>query len=71
MALAKAVLIGGVAAVAIPYAMGHGTNEISDLVRRGTVDLGFSVGGTGLDWSWPIFCVITLFAWGFFAWAEK
>ena len=67
MALGKAVIIGAVAAVAIPYAVGtHGT--FGSWVGRGLVRLPFDL---GLHWSWPIFCVVTLFAWAMLAWADR
>ena len=69
MALGKAVLIGAIAALAVPYVMRDGTSDISAWVHRGLVD--FSLGSVQIGWSWPLFCVVTLFAWGFLAWSER
>lgn len=69
MALGKAVMIGAVAAVAIPWAMRGDTGELGGWVRYGVME--FSLGGADIDWSWPLFVGVTLFAWGFLAWAER
>jgi hypothetical protein len=69
MALAKAVLAGAVAAVGVPYVMGSQSDQLGEWLGRGVVH--FSVGSLALGWSWPIFCVVTLFAWGFLAWANR
>ena len=69
MALGKAVLIGAVAALAIPFAMRGSTGQLGDWLRLGLAEP--SVGGSTIAWSWPLFCAVTLFAWGFLAWAER
>jgi len=69
MALVKAVILGTVAAVAIPYAAGGADSEFVRWVTSGTVY--FSVGALHLAWSWPIFCVVTLFTWLMTAWANR
>ena len=69
MALGKAVLIGSVAALAVPWVMWNETGTLGEWVHRGVMEL--SLGGTAIRWSWPLFCAITLFAWGFLAWAER
>ena len=69
MALGKAVMIGAVAALAIPWAMHGETGQLGDWVQLGVVE--FNIGGTGLRWSWPLFCAVTLFAWALIAWADR
>ena len=69
MALTKAVMIGAVAALAVPWAMRGDPGQIGAWMQRGLVD--FNLGSTHFLWSWPLFCVVTLFAWGFLAWAER
>jgi hypothetical protein len=69
MALAKAVIAGAIAALGLPLAFRGGSGQLADLVQAGTVH--FSIAGAELVWSWPIFCIITLFAWGLIAWAGR
>ena len=69
MALGKAVLIGAVAAVAVPTVMRRETGELGYWVQRGVLE--FTVAGADIRWSWPLFCLVTLFAWGFLAWANR
>jgi len=69
MALVKAVLAGAVAAVGVPYVMGGQSDQLGEFLARGVVP--FAIGSVQLGWSWPIFCVVTLFAWGFLAWANR
>lgn len=69
MALGKAVLAGAVAATAIPYAMRGEAGDVPEWLQRGLVPL--PLGDLHLAWSWPLFCVVTLFAWGFLAWSNK
>jgi hypothetical protein len=69
MALGKAVLIGAVAALAIPFVMHGASGQLGDWLRLGVFEL--SLGDTRIVWSWPLFCAVTLFAWGFLAWAER
>ena len=69
MALGKAVMIGAVAAVALPWAMWNESGKLGYWVHLGAIDL--SLGSAAIHWSWPIFCVVTLFAWGFLAWANR
>ena len=69
MALGKAVVIGAVAALALPWAMHGEAGELSSWVQLGLMEL--SLAGAHIRWSWPIFCAVTLFAWGFLAWAER
>lgn len=69
MALTKAVAAGAVAALALPWAFRGSSSTLAQWVHRGIVD--FEVLGVHLTWSWLIFCVVTLFAWGLIAWAER
>lgn len=69
MALVKAVLAGTVAAAAIPYIIRGGSGRLVEWLQYGLVH--FSAGGLHFAWSWPLFCVVTLFTWGFLAWSNK
>ena len=69
MALAKAVVAGAVAALAVPYVMHEDQAGLGGWVERGLVH--FDVGNMHLGWSWPLFCLVTLFAWGMLAWANR
>lgn len=69
MALVKAVAAGLVGALAIPYAFRGGSGQLAEWVHYGVVD--FSIADVRLIWSWPIFCIVTLFAWALLAWADR
>jgi len=69
MALVKAVIAGAVTALAVPYVMRGNTDQLGDWLRRGVVY--FNAGDYVFAWSWPLFCIVTLFAWGITAWADK
>jgi hypothetical protein len=69
MALVKAVLIGGAAAVAIPFIDRGGTGLVFDWLSYGVVHV--SAAGWHLAWSWPVFCVVTLFAWAMLGWSNR
>ena len=69
MALTKAVAGGLMAAIALPTALAGQTGAIGDQARALSDPL--VLGSLHLAWSWTIFAVVTLFAWGCFAWAEK
>ncbi len=70
MALTTAVGLGAVAAVVVPW-LAAGQDEVlggmltGQLVR---IPLG---GGFALHWSWLVFCVVTLIAWGSLKAAEQ
>lgn len=64
MSLTKAIIIGGIAGIAVPFAVGTARVPAAALVA--TMSIGMP-GGMALPWSWPAFCVVTLFAWGLFA----
>jgi hypothetical protein len=69
MALVKAVMIGAIGALAVPYVMRDGTGQVADWARYGLVQLHLE--GFHFAWSWPIFCIVTLFAWAMLAWADR
>ena len=69
MALVKAVLAGAVAAIAIPYVIRGGSGGFVDRLQTGLVQV--SLGGVHFAWSWPLFCVVTLFTWAILAWANR
>ena len=69
MALGKAVMIGTVAALAVPWAMRGETGYLGEWIQLGVMEL--SLGSADIRWSWPLFIAVTLFAWGFLAWADR
>lgn len=69
MALVKAVIVGAVAALAVPYAIRSGSGQLVEWLHYGVVQ--FSAGGVHLAWSWPLFCIVTLFTWAMLAWANR
>ncbi|HLL31152.1 MAG TPA: hypothetical protein VK403_09175 [Allosphingosinicella sp.] len=69
MALGKAVLVGVVASIAIPYVLRSHSGQLGDWVRRGLID--FEAAGHQIYWSLPLFAGVTLIAWLFLSWAEK
>jgi hypothetical protein len=69
MALTKAVAGGLVAALAVPTAFARESGPLGEFARRFSDPL--TVGGFHLAWSWTLFALVTLFAWGLLAVAEK
>jgi hypothetical protein len=69
MPLVKAVVVGAIAAIAIPFLTRGANGEIGGWAAYGVVH--FNAGGTHLAWSWPIFCILTLFTWGLLAAANR
>jgi hypothetical protein len=69
MALARAVGIGMVGALLVPAAFRRGSGALADQVRASTIHL--EVGSFDINFSWPIFAVVTLLAWGFMAWSNR
>jgi hypothetical protein len=67
MPLVKAVIVGAVGALAIPWAIRGGTGQLVEWLHYGLVS--FNVGSWHFAWSWPIFCVVTLFTWALVKWA--
>lgn len=69
MPLVKAVVAGAIAAIAIPFLARGDEGELSGWASYGVVH--FNIGATHLHWSWPLFCIVTLFTWGLLAWANR
>jgi hypothetical protein len=69
MALAKAVAAGAIAALAVPYFLHENPAAMGGWLARGLVH--FTLAGVHLTWSWPLFSIVTLFAWGLLAWANR
>lgn len=61
MPLTKAIMIGGIAGIAVPFAIGGSHGPIASLVA--TIPIS-GPHGTTIPWSWPAFCTVTLAAWG-------
>jgi hypothetical protein len=69
MALGKAVLIGAVASVAIPYVFRTDASQLGQWSRIGLVR--FAIADTPLGWSLPVFAAVTVFAWLFLSWSDR
>jgi hypothetical protein len=69
MPLVKAVVAGAIAALAIPFITRGADGTIGGWAAYGVVH--FNAGGTHFAWSWPIFCIVTLFTWGLVAWSNR
>jgi len=69
MALVKAVIAGAVAALAVPWVIRGGTGQFVEWLHYGLVQ--FSIGSVHLAWSWPLFCIVTLFTWAMLGWANR
>jgi hypothetical protein len=69
MALGKAVLVGIVASLAVPFVLGNDAGQLSEWAHQGLVK--FSVADREFGWSLPIFAGVTLIAWLFLSWADK
>jgi hypothetical protein len=69
MPLVKAVVAGAIAAIAIPFLTRGAEGDMSGWTSYGVVH--FTLGSTHLGWSWPIFCIVTLFTWGLLAAANR
>ena len=69
MAVGKAAIAGSIAALGLPWMFRGGSGQLADWVQAGIVH--FNIAGVHLVWSWPIFCVVTLFAWALIAWAGR
>jgi hypothetical protein len=69
MALGKAVGAGMAAALLVPAVMRGGSGAAADWVRASTVHL--ELGSFDIRFSWPLFAVVTLLAWGFLAWSNR
>jgi hypothetical protein len=69
MALTTAVGLGAIAAVAVPFVVERSGLEQGGLLTGDLVRI--PIGGIELHWSWLIFCVVTLAAWGLLAAARN
>jgi hypothetical protein len=69
MALGKAVLVGMAASIAIPYVFRSDAGQLGEWSRIGLVP--FTIAGTPLGWSLPLFAGVTLFAWLISSWANR
>jgi hypothetical protein len=69
MALKSAVIVGMIAAIGIPYALADLDTDFGRFIRDSAIRI--DLGSTQIAWSWTLFALVTLFAWGFFAWANK
>ncbi len=69
MALIRAVLIGAAAAVAVPYVMRNDPEVLGGWVHRGVAY--YDVAHYHVAWSWPLFGLVTLMAWGLLTWANR
>jgi hypothetical protein len=62
MALTSAIGLGVIAAVTIPWISERTGFDVAGLLSGEYVRI--PLGGIELHWSWLIFCVVTLIAWG-------
>lgn len=69
MAVGKAAIAGAVGALALPWVFRTGNGQLAEWVQGSSVH--FNVAGVHLIWSWPIFCVLTLFAWALIAFSGR
>ena len=69
MALGKAVLVGMAASIALPYVFRNDSSQLGEWSRIGLVP--FTIGGTPLGWSIPLFAGVTLFTWLISSWANR
>ena len=69
MPLGRAVIVGAIAAIAIPWLARGGNGELGEWIGRGVVH--FSIGSVHLAWSWPLFCIVTLATWALLAAASR
>jgi hypothetical protein len=69
MALGKAALAGAAAALAVPYLLADHPSIAGEFVRASLVRL--APAGVEIAWSWTLFAIVTLFAWGFLAWSNR
>ena len=69
MPLGRAVIVGAIAALAIPWLNNEGGGQLGQWLGRGVVHA--SAGGLHFAWSWPIFCIVTLLTWALLAAANR
>jgi len=68
MAIGKAVGLGMVAAIALPYILRDLTGPFGDFVANTT--LHFPLSGHILFWNWLVFSIVTLAGWALLRAAE-
>jgi hypothetical protein len=61
MALTKAIMLGGIGGIAVPFATSGLTGPIAGLLATMPIH---GPQGIVLPWSWPVFCLVTLSTWG-------
>ena len=61
MALTRAIMLGGIGGIAVPFALAGSGGLLAGLVGTMTIHIAH---GAAIPWSWPVFCIITLAAWG-------
>ncbi len=69
MALGKAAVAGAAAALAVPWLLADHPSAAGELIRGSL--LRFTIAGVEIGWSWTLFAIVTLFAWGFLAWSNR
>ena len=69
MALGKAVLIGAIASVAIPYVARADAGQLGQWSRIGLIR--FTIADMPLGASIPLFAAVTVFAWLFMSWSNR
>jgi hypothetical protein len=62
--LTAAVALGMVAGIAVPWAAAGRTDVLGGLLAGEPMRVPLGAAGTVFHWSWPIFCLVTLLAWG-------
>jgi uncharacterized membrane protein YbhN (UPF0104 family) len=61
MTLTRAIMVGGIAGIALPFAVGGSAAPAARLV---SMILIHGPNGVTIPWSWSAFCVVTLMTWG-------
>ena len=69
MAVGKAAVLGATAAIGVPLLLRQAGEATDGWLQTGLSR--FTAAGYHIEWSWPVFGIVTLFAFGFLAWAEK
>ena len=69
MAVGKAAVLGATAAIGVPLLLSQAGEATDGWLETGLARI--ALGGYHVEWSWPVFGAVTLFAFGFLAWAEK
>jgi len=61
MSLTKAIIVGATGGIAAPFAIGGSTAPAARLVDMVLIH---GPNGVTIPWSWTVFCIVTLAAWG-------